>query len=188
MIWRYWIGPTGLKRCNGTGSENPRAQRLPSTSEIVRRRLPVFTTRPDTLFGATYCVLAPEHRLVSEITHPDAASEVNAYVKASANKSDLQRTDLATEKTGVFTGAYAIHPCNEQPVPIWVADYVLMTYGTGAIMAVPGHDERDHEFASTFGIPIVEVIKGGERPIEEAPFEGDGVCVKFGFPQRFAGR
>ena len=141
----------------------------------------VFTTRPDTLFGATYCVLAPEHQLVSEITHPDAASEVNAYVKASANKSDLQRTDLATEKTGVFTGAYAIHPCNEQPVPIWVADYVLMTYGTGAIMAVPGHDERDHEFASTFGIPIVEVIKGGERPIEEAPFEGDGVCVNSDF-------
>ena len=141
----------------------------------------VFTTRPDTLFGATYCVLAPEHRLVSEITHPDAASAVSAYVKETTNKSDLQRTDLATEKTGVFTGAYAINPCNDTPIPIWVADYVLMTYGTGAIMAVPGHDERDHEFASTFGIPIVEVIKGGEQPIEEAPFEGDGVCVNSGF-------
>ena len=141
----------------------------------------VFTTRPDTLFGATYCVLAPEHRFVSEITHPDAAAAVNAYVKEAVNKSDLQRTDLATEKTGVFTGAYAINPCNGTPIPIWVADYVLMTYGTGAIMAVPGHDERDHEFASTFGIPIVEVIKGGEKPIEEAPFEGDGVCVNSGF-------
>ena len=141
----------------------------------------VFTTRPDTLFGATYCVLAPEHPLVSEITHPDAAPAVNAYVKEAINKSDLQRTDLATEKTGVFTGAYAINPCNNTPVPIWVADYVLMTYGTGAIMAVPGHDERDHEFASAFGIPIIQVIKGGENPIEEAPFEGDGICVNSGF-------
>ncbi|CAI8029337.1 Leucine--tRNA ligase [Geodia barretti] len=129
----------------------------------------VFTTRPDTLFGATYCVLAPEHPLVSEITHPDAASAVNAYVTEAVNKSDLQRTDLATEKTGVFTGAYAINPCNNAPIPIWVADYVLMTYGTGAIMAVPGHDERDHEFASAFGISIVEVIKG------------DGVCVNSDF-------
>ena len=137
----------------------------------------VFTTRPDTLFGATYCVLAPEHPLVSEITHPDAADKVNTYVNDAVNKTDLQRTDLATEKTGVFTGAYAINPCNNQPVPIWVADYVLMTYGTGAIMAVPGHDERDHEFAKAFDIPIVEVISGSEKPIEEEAFEGDGVCV-----------
>ena len=150
----------------------------------------VFTTRPDTLFGATYCVLAPEHPLVSEITHPDAVSTVNAYVKEAVNKSDLQRTDLATEKTGVFTGAYAINPCNNAPIPIWVADYVLMTYGTGAIMAVPGHDERDHEFATTFGIPIVEVIRpfpgtgadpNGEKSIEAAAFEGDGICVNSGF-------
>ena len=126
-------------------------------------------------------MLAPEHPLVSEITHPDAAPAVNAYVKEAINKSDLQRTDLATEKTGVFTGTYAINPCNNTPIPIWVADYVLMTYGTGAIMAVPGHDERDHEFASTFGIPILEVIKGGEKPIEAAPFEGDGTCVNSGF-------
>lgn len=141
----------------------------------------VFTTRPDTLFGATYCVLAPEHPLVSQITYPEQASSVSNYVKEAANKSDLQRTDLATEKTGVFTGAYAINPCNNKPVPIWVADYVLMTYGTGAIMAVPGHDERDHEFASTFDIPIVEVVSGGDKPIEEEPFEGDGVCVNSDF-------
>ena len=126
-------------------------------------------------------MLAPEHPLVSKITHPEAAAAVNAYVKEAVNKSDLQRTDLATEKTGVFTGAYAINPCNDTPIPIWVADYVLMTYGTGAIMAVPGHDERDHEFATTFDIPILEVISGGEKPIEEAPFEGDGVCVNSGF-------
>ena len=141
----------------------------------------VFTTRPDTLFGATYCVLAPEHPIVSKITHPDAQAAVNAYVKEAINKSDLQRTDLATEKTGVFTGAYAINPCNNAPIPIWVADYVLMTYGTGAIMAVPGHDERDHEFATTFGMPIVEVISGGEKPVEEEAFVGDGVCVNSGF-------
>ncbi len=149
----------------------------------------VFTTRPDTLFGATYCVLAPEHPLVSEITHPDAAAAVNAYVKTAVNKSDLQRTDLATEKTGVFTGAYAVHPCTDAPIPIWVADYVLMTYGTGAIMAVPGHDERDHEFASTFGIPILEVVRplaetDAETSIQEAPFEGEGVCVNSDFLNR----
>ena len=151
----------------------------------------VFTTRPDTLFGATYCVLAPEHPLVSEITHPDAESAVSAYVKDATNKSDLQRTDLATEKTGVFTGASAINPCNNQPIPIWVADYVLMTYGTGAIMAVPGHDERDHEFATTFDIPIVEVIspissvaqgpRASATTVQEQAFEGDGVCVNSDF-------
>ncbi len=141
----------------------------------------VFTTRPDTLFGATYCVLAPEHPLVSQITKPELVSDVCKYVAEASDKSDLQRTDLATEKTGVFTGAYAINPCNKKPVPIWVADYVLMTYGTGAIMAVPGHDERDHEFAKTFNIPIVEVISGGEGPIEVEAYEGNGVCVNSDF-------
>ncbi len=141
----------------------------------------VFTTRPDTLFGATYCVLAPEHPLVSQITKPELVSEVYKYVQDASNKSDLQRTDLATEKTGVFTGAYAINPCNQKPVPIWVADYVLMTYGTGAIMAVPGHDERDHEFAKTFDIPIVEVISGGDKPIDVEAYERDGVCVNSDF-------
>ncbi len=141
----------------------------------------VFTTRPDTLFGATYCVLAPEHPLVSDITQPEFAPTVEAYVNDAKNKTDLQRTDLATEKTGVFTGAYAINPCNNKPIPIWVADYVLMTYGTGAIMAVPGHDERDHEFAKTFDIPIVEVISGGEEPVQKEAFEGEGVCVNSDF-------
>ncbi len=141
----------------------------------------VFTTRPDTLFGATYCVLAPEHPLVSQITHPDASDAVDTYIEEAINKSDLQRTDLATEKIGVFTGTYAVNPCNNKPIPIWVADYVLMTYGTGAIMAVPGHDERDHDFATTFDIPIVEVISGGEKPIDEEAYEGDGVCVNSDF-------
>lgn len=141
----------------------------------------VFTTRPDTLFGATYCVFAPEHPLVEGIVSNDRKATVKAYIQESKNKSDLQRTDLATEKTGVFTGAYAINPCNNGAIPIWIADYVLISYGTGAIMAVPGHDERDHEFARAFNLSIVEVISGGEKPIEVEPFTDDGVCVNSDF-------
>jgi leucyl-tRNA synthetase len=102
-------------------------------------------------------------------------------VAEARNKTDLQRTDLAKEKTGVFTGAYAMNPCNDQAIPIWVADYVLMSYGTGAIMAVPGHDERDHEFARTFGLPIIEVVSGSDKPIEEAAYTGPGTAVHSGF-------
>jgi leucyl-tRNA synthetase len=141
----------------------------------------IFTTRPDTLFGATYCVLAPEHPLVTHIATQDQKAAVGAYVAEARNKTDLQRTDLAKEKTGVFTGAYAINPCNEQAIPIWVADYVLMSYGTGAIMAVPGHDERDHEFARAFGLPIIEVVSGSDKPIEEAAYTGPGTAVNSGF-------
>ena len=141
----------------------------------------IFTTRPDTLFGATYCVLAPEHPLVARIATPEQRAAVDAYVVEARNKTDLQRTDLAKEKTGVFTGAYAINPCNDQAIPIWVADYVLMSYGTGAIMAVPGHDERDHEFARAFGLPIIEVVSGGDKPIEEEAYIGPGVAVNSEF-------
>ncbi|HSR54058.1 MAG TPA: leucine--tRNA ligase [Acidobacteriota bacterium] len=130
----------------------------------------VFTTRPDTLFGATYCVLAPEHPLVRQIVAEDRREAVEAYVEQAKQKSDLARTDLAKEKTGVFTGAYALHPVTEEKVPIWIADYVLMSYGTGAIMAVPGHDERDHEFARQFELPIAEVVSGGNKPIEEEAY------------------
>ena len=138
--------------------------------------LKIFTTRPDTLFGCTYMVLAPEHPLVETLTTPEHRSAVDAYRKAAAAKSDLERTDLAKEKSGVFSGAYAINPVNGARVPIWVADYVLMGYGTGAIMAVPGHDERDHEFAVQFRLPIVQVI---ENPAGETklPFVGDGRVV-----------
>ena len=118
---------------------------------------------------------------MEHIVTDDRKAAVAAYIAASKNKSDLQRTDLATEKTGVFTGAYAINPCNNAAIPIWIADYVLISYGTGAIMAVPGHDERDHEFAAAFNIPIVEVISGGEKPIEAEPFTDDGICVNSGF-------
>ena len=112
----------------------------------------VFTTRPDTLFGATYTVLAPEHKLVEKITTPEQKQAVEKYLEEVTSKSDLERTDLAKDKTGVFTGAYAINPVNGVKVPIWIADYVLATYGTGAIMAVPAHDERDYEFATKFNL------------------------------------
>ncbi|MFD2729836.1 leucine--tRNA ligase [Enterococcus camelliae] len=139
----------------------------------------VFTTRPDTLFGATYAVLAPELDLVKEITTPEQKAAVDAYIEEAAKKSDLNRTDLAKEKTGVFTGAYAINPVNQTKIPIWIADYVLASYGTGAIMAVPAHDERDYEFAQTFGLAIVPVLEGGD--VNQAAFTGDGVHINSEF-------
>lgn len=141
----------------------------------------VFTTRPDTLFGATYCVLSPEHPLIQKITTPQKKSEVEAYVKMAKDKTDLQRTDLAKEKTGVFSGAFAEHPVSGKPVPVWIADYVLMSYGTGAIMAVPAHDERDHEFAKKYHLPILEVISGSEVPVAEKAYSGEGVAINSDF-------
>lgn len=141
--------------------------------------LEVFTTRPDTLFGATYMVVAPEHPLLSKITTDAQKDEVQKYLKAVETKSDLERTDLNKDKSGVFTGGFAINPVNGQKIPVWVADYVLISYGTGAIMAVPGHDERDWEFATKFKLPIVEVLKGGN--VEEAAFTGDGEHVNSDF-------
>jgi leucyl-tRNA synthetase len=137
----------------------------------------VFTTRPDTLFGATYMVLAPEHPLVEAVTTPERRAEVEAYRKRARAKSDLERTDLAKQKTGVATGGMAENPASGAPIPIWIADYVLAGYGTGAIMAVPGHDERDHEFARSFGLPIVEVVRGGTKPVDQEPFVDEGVAV-----------
>ncbi|MCU5601715.1 leucine--tRNA ligase [Bacillus cereus] len=139
----------------------------------------VFTTRPDTLFGATYCVLAPEHALVAEITTAEQKEAVEAYINAVKMKSDLERTELAKEKTGVFTGAYAVNPVNGEKLPIWIADYVLVTYGTGAVMAVPAHDERDYEFASVFNLPMKEVVKGGD--ITKEVYTGDGAHVNSAF-------
>lgn len=135
----------------------------------------VFTTRCDTLFGATYCVMAPEHPFVSDITTSGQKEAVEAYQKLCQTKSDLERTDLNKDKTGVFTGAYAINPVNGKKVPIWISDYVLASYGTGAIMAVPAHDTRDYEFAKKFGIEIIPVLEGGN--IEEEAFTGDGVHI-----------
>jgi leucyl-tRNA synthetase len=142
-------------------------------------KLRIFTTRPDTLFGATYMVIAPEHPLVSSLTTPEQRAEVDSYTKAAASKSDLERTELAKDKTGVFTGSHAINPVNGARIPIWVADYVVMGYGTGAIMAVPGHDTRDFEFAEKFNLPTVRVIKGADGE-DELPFTGDGLLVNSG--------
>ena len=139
----------------------------------------VFTTRSDTLFGATYCVLAPEHPFVSAIVTEEHKAEVDAYVKAIGSKSDLERTELNKEKTGVFTGAYAINPVNGKKVPIWIADYVLASYGTGAIMAVPAHDSRDYDFARKYDLPIIPVLEGGN--IEVAAFEEDGLHINSDF-------
>lgn len=139
----------------------------------------VFTTRPDTLFGATYAVFAPEHPYVKDIVTDEQKSAVEAYLHKVETKSDLERTDLAKDKTGVFTGAYAINPVNNEKMPIWIADYVLMSYGTGAIMAVPGHDERDYEFATKFELPIVEVVSGGD--LSKEAYVGDGEHVNSGF-------
>ncbi len=139
----------------------------------------VFTTRPDTLFGATYTVLAPELELVKKITTPEQTAAVEAYIEETSKKSDLNRTDLAKEKTGIFTGAYAINPVNGQEIPIWIGDYVLASYGTGAIMAVPAHDERDYEFAKTFGIDILPVIAGGDITTEA--YTGDGPHINSDF-------
>ena len=133
----------------------------------------VFTTRPDTLFGATYCVLAPEHPLVDKLTQPDKAKQVAAYKADCESKSDLDRTDLTKEKTGVFIGAYAVNPVNQKPIPIWIADYVLLSYGTGAIMAVPGHDQRDYEFAKKFNLDIIPLIEDQDISVEA--WAGDGI-------------
>ncbi|MEW9701548.1 leucine--tRNA ligase [Paenibacillus sp. SI8] len=160
---RNWIGKS-------TGAEVQFA--IDGHSE---KNLTVFTTRPDTLFGATYCVLAPEHELVAVITTDAQQAAIKEYQEKAARKSDLERTDLAKDKTGVFTGAYAINPVNGAKVPIWIADYVLGGYGTGAIMAVPGHDQRDWEFAKQFDLPIIEVVQGGN--VEKEAYAGDGAHV-----------
>ncbi len=148
---------------------------LEGASETIE----VFTTRPDTLFGATYLVLAPEHTLVDQITTAEQRDAVEAYKRQVASKSDLERTELAKEKTGVFTGAYAINPVNGARIPIWTADYVLTGYGTGAIMAVPAHDERDWEFATKFQLPIIPVVApaDGSQPDTSAVFVGEGIAI-----------
>ncbi len=183
---RNWIG-------RSEGAEVDFALPAPSASEGSTIR--VFTTRPDTLFGATYMVLSPEHALVEKITTPEQKAAVQVYQAEAARKSDLERTELAKKKTGVFTGAYAINPVNGAKVPVWIADYVLATYGTGAIMAVPAHDLRDWEFARVFNLPIVPVMQppSGWKPDKEEaalayeeggkkhyPFAGEGIAINSG--------
>lgn len=139
----------------------------------------VFTTRPDTLFGVSYIVMAPEHQIVKSITTPEQKAAVDAYIEKTSHKSDLDRTDLNKDKTGAFTGAYAINPVNGEKLPIWISDYVLSSYGTGAVMAVPAHDERDFAFAKKFDLPIKPVIAGGN--VDEAPYTEDGTHINSDF-------
>jgi leucyl-tRNA synthetase len=182
LMQRNWIGKSegaevhfalASGASNGTGSET----------------ITVFTTRPDTLFGATYMVLSPEHALVERITAPEQKAAVKAYQESASRKSDFERTELAKTKTGVFTGAFAVNPVNGEKVPIWIADYVLATYGTGAIMAVPAHDERDFAFAKQFGLPIKTVVKPSEEWLKKTgstasdlkePYCEEGVAVNSG--------
>ncbi len=147
--------------------------------ENADKYIEVYTTRPDTLFGATYMVLAPEHPYVKEITTDVQKEAVEKYIKSASLKSDLERTELSKDKSGVFTGSYAINPVNGEKIPVWISDYILISYGTGAIMAVPGHDQRDWEFATKFNLPIIEVLKGGDISVEA--FTGDGTHVNSGF-------
>ena len=139
----------------------------------------VYTTRPDTLFGASYCVLAPEHELVEKICSEEQQEAVDKYVRDAINKSDRKRQEAANEKTGVFSGAYAINPANNKAVPIYIADYVLITAGTGAIMAVPAHDQRDYEFATKFNLEIIEVLEGGD--ISKEAYTADGPHINSDF-------
>ncbi|WP_125709659.1 leucine--tRNA ligase [Companilactobacillus zhongbaensis] len=162
---RNWIG-----RSVGSEIDFP----VDGTSETVQ----VFSTRPDTIFGATYMVLAPEHDLVDKITTDGQKAEIEAYKKKIANKSDLERTDLNKDKTGAFTGAYAVNPVSGEKIPIWISDYVLSTYGFGAVMAVPAHDDRDYEFAKKFDLPITQVIEGN---IDNAAYTGDGKHINSDF-------
>jgi leucyl-tRNA synthetase len=171
--------PESLKSMQRNWIGQSRGAEVDFAVKGLNAHIRVFTTRPDTLFGATYMVLAPEHPLVKTLTTDAQREAVEAYVAHAAHKTDLQRTDLAKEKTGVFTGAYAINPVNGVELPIWIADYVLVSYGTGAIMSVPAHDERDWEFAKRFNLPIVEVVSGG-ADVQQAAWTGDGTLVNSG--------
>ena len=171
---RNWIGKS-------FGAEVDFEIDLPSTgSGDLKEKLTVYTTRCDTLYGATYMVVAPEHPAVKKITTAEQKDAVEKYIEEAAKKSDLQRTDLAKDKTGVFSGSYAINPVNGKKIPIWIADYVLISYGTGAIMAVPAHDDRDWEFAKKFNLPIIEVLKS-EVDVQTQAWTQDGIHVNSGF-------
>ena len=172
LMQRNWIGRSTGAEVNFTVADND--------GKATDQKLTVYTTRCDTLFGATYMVVSPEHPLVEKLTTPEQKEAVEAYVDAAAKKSDLERTDLAKDKTGVFSGSYAINPVNGKLIPIWIADYVLISYGTGAIMAVPAHDDRDWEFAKKFNLPIIEVLKS-EVDVQEQAWTEDGIHVNSEF-------
>ncbi len=173
LMQRNWIGKSeGAEVLFGLDLDAARRAEASGLDPHIR----IYTTRPDTLYGATFMVLAPEHPLVRHISDPSRFPEIDAYIEKAGRESEITRTDDTREKTGVFTGAWGINPVNGEKVPVWISDYVLMGYGTGAIMAVPAHDGRDHEFARKFSIPIREVVSGGED-VQKSAWTGDGVLV-----------
>ena len=172
--------PTGIKLLQKNWIGRSEGASVKFQISNFNSQVEVFTTRPDTLFGATYMVLAPEHPFVVEITTDENKEAVEGYKKACSSKSDLDRTDLNKDKSGVFTGAFAVNPVNKEEIPIWIADYVMMGYGTGAIMAVPGHDGRDYEFATKFDLPVVQVVQPKDES-EWQGFTGQGTAVNSGF-------
>jgi leucyl-tRNA synthetase len=188
----FYIGDIHLAPGDSPGARFAEWKNHRAASEFPRKPaddvLRIYTTRPDTLYGATYMVIAPEHPFVERLTKAQNADAVKAYCEQAARKSDLDRTELAKEKTGVFTGSYAINPVNGHPVPIWIADYVLISYGTGAIMAVPAHDERDFEFAQQFDLPIKAVVRPDDSVLSTPPevsdaatcFTGEGMAINSG--------
>ncbi|MGC3960560.1 MAG: class I tRNA ligase family protein [Verrucomicrobiota bacterium] len=179
---RNWIGRSeGAEVDFAVAAVCGRRKDGADTAPLQAEKIRVFTTRPDTLFGATYMVLSPEHKLVPQITTPEQKKAVEDYKAFAAGKSDLERTELAKEKTGVFTGAYALNTVNGEKIPIWIADYVLASYGTGAIMAVPAHDERDFEFAKKFNLPIIQVVQPPDAKTDWQGFTDDGTAVNSGF-------
>ncbi len=172
--------PEGIKMLQRNWIGHSEGAHVKFQADGIDETITVFTTRPDTLFGATYMVLAPEHRLVDELVTEEQLAAVDEYREKTTRKSDLERTELAKEKSGVFTGAFAINPVNDENIPIWIADYVLQGYGTGAIMAVPAHDERDHEFAKKFSLPVKQVVQPPEGK-EWQGFTDHGIAVNSGF-------
>ncbi len=168
-----WPASTILMQKNWIGRSEGAEIHFPVNGHVLN----VFTTRPDTIYGATYMVISPEHPLAMTITAPDKRKEVTEYIKESQKRSDLERTQLAREKTGIFIGSYALNPVNNERIPVWMADYVLMSYGTGAIMAVPAHDERDWEFAKKFNLPIKQVVKPEKGFNENSAFCGEGISI-----------
>ena len=174
--------PDSTKRQQKHGSVALKEQKYNLRSMTAMKNLRYTPPDPDTLFGATYMVVAPEHPLLGQLVVSEKKDEVEAYVLAAAKKSDLDRTDLAKDKSGVFTGSYCINPVNGEKIPVWVADYVLISYGTGAIMAVPAHDDRDHEFAEKFDIAIKRVIAHPDKDEEKSklPYSGAGVMINSG--------
>lgn len=172
--------PDKIKTAQTNWIGRSRGAEITFTVDGGGHEIKVFTTRPDTIFGATFLVLAPEHKLVSELVRGDSHEAVESYVREALKKSEIERQSEGRDKTGVFTGSYAVNPANGEKIPIWVADYVLGSYGTGAIMAVPAHDERDHEFAVKYELPIVQVVEKPDSSNEAGPYNGEGTLVNSG--------